>query len=94
MEPAEFAQMVQACKQAANAIGSVQYGPQSSESVSLRRSIYLAKDVTEGQMLDTEHLTTARPALGMPCRMMPDLLGRVMRQDARAGMPLTMEMVR
>lgn len=36
MEPAEFAQMVTECRRAADAIGSVRYGPAESESQSLR----------------------------------------------------------
>lgn len=66
MEPHEFAQMVTECRRAASAIGTPKYGCGPNESTELRRSLYWAKDINEGEMITAEHLRMARPSSGLP----------------------------
>jgi sialic acid synthase SpsE len=65
-EPHEFKAMVDACREAALAIGKVTYGPTDAERPSLqfRRSLYWAKEVHRGEYVQRGDLRTARPALG------------------------------
>lgn len=93
MEPKEFAQMVTDCRTAAEAIGENIFGPLPGEDVTLRRSLWLAKDIKAGHLLTREHVRSARPALGMPCHRLTDALGRKVNMDYHAGTPLTLGML-
>jgi len=88
MEPAEFKQMVTECRRAATAIGVPSYGPGPNESTALRRSLWVAKDIAEGEQLRLgDNVVIARPALGIH----PDSLieGCRARHALKAGTPLT-----
>ena len=95
LEPHEFKQMVAECRNAQEAIGTVQYGPTPDElpSLKLRRSLYLKKDVAKGERLTKDHITTARPNLGAQPRLLPLLLNRAMLKAASAGTPLTEDLL-
>lgn len=94
MEPHEFAQMVIECRRAAAAIGTVKYGSGPNESTALRRSLYIARDIAEGEVLTADHVRTARPALGMPPWQLREVLGMPMLRAVKRGEPLRMNMVR
>ena len=89
LEPHEFKQMVTECRNAARAVQGQYVGPSPGESTALRRSLYIAKDIQAGETITAEHLTTARPALGMTPSRMASLIGKTMRVDATRGMPAT-----
>jgi len=95
LEPHEFKQMVDACRIAKQAIGTIQYGPTPDElpSYQLRRSLYLKKDVVQGQRITKQDITTARPGLGAKPCLLPILLNRTMLKQAKAGTPLTEDML-
>lgn len=90
LEPWEFAAMVSACRQTADAMGAVRYGPSPAEAaqVGLRRSLYLAKDVRAGEQLRRAHVRSARPALGLNPLEFAYLEGLRFSADAKAGTPL------
>lgn len=92
MEPAEFAQMVHDCRTAAAAIGENRFGPAPGESTTLRRSLWLAKDIAPGERLTHAHVKTARPALGMEPHRITDVLGKMPILPYRAGTPIVMGM--
>lgn len=92
-EPHEFKAMVDACREAAQALGTVTYGPTEAEKPSLiyRRSWYAKARLLAGTILIKpviEHcLQTSRPALGLPANYA--LEGRTLARDVSAGSPLT-----
>lgn len=91
-EPQEFKAMVQACREAASALGEVRYGPTEAEKPSLvfRRSLYARQAIVKGTVLTKSiieaAIVSARPALGLP----PDypILGRHIVRDLPARTPL------
>ena len=87
MEPDEFKQLVTECRRSAAAIGTVKYGPGPHESTSLRRSLWVAKDIEPGEPLVLgDNIVTARPALGLPPST--NLTGKVASTHLKAGTPL------
>lgn len=90
MEPAEFKQMVTECRRAAVAIGTKQYGCGLNESTDLRRSLYWAKDIQQGEEITAAHLVTARPALGAPPHKIASLIGYTAGKSAKTGEPVTL----
>jgi pseudaminic acid synthase len=90
LEPNEFRDMVQAVRRASLTLGEVKYGPQPGEDTTLRRSLWVAKDISEGEpLLFNENVATARPALGLPPST--QILGKRASRDLKAGTPLKQE---
>ena len=96
MEPEEMAQLVVESERAWQALGQVQYGPTDAERKSLvfRRSLYVAKDMKAGDMLNTENVRAIRPGLGLPPKYLDSLLGLAVRKDIQAGTPLSFELLK
>lgn len=89
-EPAEFAAMVQAVRRAAATLGEVRYGPGPGEDPSLRRSLWVLRDISAGESLRFgDNVATARPALGLPPAT--PLTGRRAAVDLKAGTALLQE---
>ncbi len=90
LEPDEMRDVVIETKRAWQAIGTVTYGPTEAEQKSLefRRSIYVAKDLRKGDVLDETNLRCVRPGLGLPTKYWDLLLGMTARKDAVAGSPM------
>jgi pseudaminic acid synthase len=66
LEPQEFADMVQAVRRASAALGEVKYGPQPGEDTTLRRSLWITRDIAQGEpLVFGDNVVTARPALGL-----------------------------
>jgi len=95
LEPDEFASMVKACRESADAIGEVKYGPAPTEmpQVGLRRSLYFSEDLEAGRMIRATSVRTARPALGLPPAMIDSVVGSVLKRSVRAGDPVTINVL-
>ena len=95
LEPAEFASLVTECRRAAQAMGSVTYGPTPQEMPqhALRRSLYIAKDMRAGDLLTTQTVRTARPAKGLPPKCLPQVLGRPVTRDVSRETPMTWDLI-
>jgi len=67
VEPHEFRSLVDAVRCASLALGAVRYGPQPGEDTSLRRSLWVLRDISRGEPLRLgDNVVTARPATGLP----------------------------
>lgn len=78
LEPDELAAMVTGVREAWQALGVAGYARQESEKDNLkfRRSIYVVRDIPEGEVFTTENLRVIRPGYGMTPRHLPNVLGR------------------
>jgi N-acetylneuraminate synthase len=90
LEPAEFADLVTAVRDAEAAVGAVRYGPSERERASLafRRSLFVVADVAAGEILTTESVRAIRPGGGLAPRHLDDVLGRRAARDLTRGTPL------
>ena len=90
IEPDEMKSLALSLKQAWLALGNVKYGPTSAEKSSLkfRRSIYIAKNVKQGDSLTKDNLRVIRPGYGLSPKYYEQLLGSKVNQDLKAGTPL------
>jgi pseudaminic acid synthase len=93
MEPQEFADMVAAVRVAERALGEVRYGPgpHELESVRFRRSLWVVADVAAGEALSPDKVRSLRPAGGLACKHLPEVLGRRARASIARGTPLAWE---
>ena len=95
LEPHEFKALVNDCKLAHQALGHAHFEALGSEQGSLqfRRSIYVMRDVACGEILNTEHIRSIRPGLGMPPAKLWSVIGKPASRDLKRGEPLLADMV-
>ncbi len=95
LEPAELEALVIETERAWQALGQVSYGPGEAEKKSLvfRRSIYVAGDLKQGDVLTPENLRCVRPGMGLPPKYYEMLLGRRVNQDVKKGTPMNWGLV-
>jgi len=95
LEPDEFRAMVEAVRTAEQALGSVRYGPTTTELASLpfRRSLFVVEDIDPGERLTDRNVRCIRPGQGLHPRHLSDVIGRTAVQSIRRGTPLSWELI-
>lgn len=95
MEPNEMRMLVMETERAWQSLGKVSYGPNEKERQSLifRRSIYVTKDVSEGEILTLENVKIIRPGLGLSPKHFNAVLGMHARKKLERGTPLSWDVV-
>lgn len=93
LEPDEFKTMATACREAADAVYSDHDRPPPSESIELRRSLYVITNAKMGDTISLDNVGTARPAKGMEPRLLNTLLGKKFSCDVERGMPLEYDLI-
>ena len=93
LEPEEMASLVVETDRAWQALGHIRYGPTDAERKSLiyRRSIYVAKDIFEGDLFDETNLRIVRPGDGAPPSFYSTIIGKPARRNYAAGSPLDLD---
>ena len=93
LEPQEMANLVVESKRAWQALGRVRYGPTDAERKSLvfRRSIYVAQNISQGDLFTEENIRIVRPGDGAPPHLYQQLLGKRARQNYDSGTPLSLD---
>ncbi len=86
LEPAEFSDMVEACKDAAAATHGT---TKPLEHEAMRRSLWFAKDCEAGQIITREDLQCSRPATGLPPRALSGIIGAKLSRPVTAGNPVS-----
>lgn len=86
MSAEEFALMV---KQVNQTFAAMQKPPvQENPTRQVRRSLYAIQDIMKGEVFTESNIGSIRPGYGLPCKLLPNLLGRRAGQDYRRGDPL------
>lgn len=95
IEPEELRNLVIESERAYLALGTIQYGVQQAEknSVKYKRSIYVSKDVKNGDQLNADNIRVIRPGDGLAPKFYDIVLGRIAKSDMKAGTPLTWELL-
>ena len=90
MEPQELRQLREETERAAQALGTVSYGPTDSELKSLvfRRSLYISRDVRAGELLTADNVRNVRPGFGLPPKFYETVMGKRVNRDLPAGTPV------
>jgi N-acetylneuraminate synthase len=95
LEPEELARLTADCRTAWEAMGQVRYGVADSEKSirTLRRSLYVVKDVATGEKLSEDNIRSIRPGLGLAPKFLPDVLGRPASRALKRGTALDWSMI-
>ena len=91
LEPDELKALVTETERAWQSLGLIQYGVQESEQKSLlfKRSVYVVKDIVEGEKLTEENIRVIRPGDGMHPKYYEKLLNKTAGKSYKKGQPLT-----
>jgi pseudaminic acid synthase len=95
LEPDELRTLVLETQRAWESLGRISYGPTAAETKSLqfRRSIYVARDLSAGEVLTRENMRCVRPGLGLAPKYYETLLGRRVKQAVAKGTPVSWGLV-
>lgn len=90
IEPGEFALLREEVDRAWNALGEVRYGASLAEEKSkvFRRSLYIAKKLKAGHVLQAGDIRIVRPGFGLPPKNYELILGRRLASDVSEGTPV------
>jgi len=93
MEPAEFADMVQAIRMTEKALGKANYdvSPKEAKSRVFRRSLFVVEDVKAGDPVTAENVRSIRPGGGLHTRHLEEIMNRTFKADLEVGTPLSWE---
>lgn len=96
LEPQEFAALIDGIRRVESALGDGVKRPAPTEAAIVsvvRKSLVAATDIPAGSRVTAEMLAVKRPGTGLPPSMRGLVVGRCAKQDIRAGMVLTMDMI-
>ena len=90
LEPKELAQLCKDSKTAWQALGKVNYERTEAEkgNVKFRRSLYVVKDIAEGELLTTDNVRSIRPGFGISPKHYDNVIGKKAVNIIIKGTPL------
>lgn len=93
LEPHELKLLVEETERAWQSVGEVMYGGSNDEKASMkyRRSIYISRNVKEGEQLNAENIKIVRPGFGMAPKYYDLLIGRRFNKDLPKGTAMSWE---
>lgn len=94
MEPDEFKKMVEEIRTVERALGEINYETSASEKESkkFRKSIFVVKDIKEGEILTEESIRVIRPGFGLEPKYYEQVIGKRALKDISKGTPLSWNM--
>ncbi|RUO65873.1 N-acetylneuraminate synthase [Pseudidiomarina planktonica] len=95
LEPVEMKQLVAEITAGWQSLGQVRYGPTDTELPARkhRRSLYISADVQAGETLTEQNVRSVRPGLGLPCKYLPQVLGRKVTRAVTMGTALSWDLL-
>jgi pseudaminic acid synthase len=95
MEPLEFKALVEESERAFLSLGEVKYGilPDELKSLTFKRSLYVIKDMKEGDVFTKDNIRIIRPGLGASPQYFDMFLGKKINQTVIKGTALTFDLI-
>ena len=95
MEPDEMKEMVEETARAWQSLGKAYIGPTEAEklSITIRRSLYIVKDLKAGDILTKENVRAIRPGLGLSPKNLDEVLGKKIKSSVKMGAALAWSMI-
>lgn len=90
MEPHEFAEMVKAVRDTEKALGKITYQVSDADKAR-RRSLFIVKDIKEGEVITNENIRSIRPGHGLHPKFIYEILGKKTKIALKQGTPLKLE---
>lgn len=96
MEPKEFKKMVEDIRNVEKALGKVTYEltEKQKKSKEHSRSLFIVKDIKEGEIFTEENVRSIRPGFGMKTKYINDILGKTVKMDLKKGTPMEWKFIK
>lgn len=96
MEPEEFALMVQQVRNVEKALGKATYELTKAQidNRAGARSLFVVKDIEEGELFTAENVRSIRPNVGMHTKHYEDVLGQEAKCAIKKGTPMDWKYIR
>ncbi|WP_214816074.1 pseudaminic acid synthase [Exiguobacterium sp. s131] len=96
LEPHEFKAMVDAVREAEQALGRVDYqlNEKKVKNREFARSLFVVKDIQAGEVFTTEHVRSIRPGHGLAPKHIDSIIGKVARKDIERGTPMSWDLIK
>ena len=93
LDEQEFTEMVMAVRNAEKAIGVIDYHltDKQIKGRDFSRSLYVVKDIKEGEVITEEHVRSVRPGFGLHPKHYNDILGKHINKDLQVGDRLSLK---
>lgn len=93
LDEEEFTAMVNAVREAEVAVGSIDYTltDKKLKSREFSRSLYVAEDIKEGEVITTENVRSVRPGFGLHPKYYNEVIGKRVKCNLEKGTPLKLE---
>jgi pseudaminic acid synthase len=90
LDTAEFTEMVKAVRDAEKTLGNVDYSlsEKTIQNRNFARSLFVVKDIIEGDTFTEENVRAIRPGDGLHPRYYSQVIGRKARKSIKRGFPL------
>ncbi len=95
MEPDEFKEMVEKIRDLEKALGQVTYELTEKQKKSREhsRSLFVVKDVKQGEVFTSENVKSIRPGFGLATKYIGEIVGKRARCDIKKGTPMRWDLV-
>lgn len=95
MEPDEFKEMVEKIRDLEKALGQVTYELTEKQKKSREhsRSLFVVKDVKQGEVFTSENVKSIRPGFGLATKYIGEIVGKRARCDIKKGTPMSWDLV-
>lgn len=95
LQPEEFKAMVKAVREAEAALGEISYelSDKVKKSREFSRSLFIVKDMKNGEVFTVENVRSIRPAYGISPKNLKDILGKKAGRDIKKGTPMSWELI-
>ena len=96
IDPKELKDLVIESKRAWKSLGKVYYGISKSEKTSLifKRSIYISKDISKGELFSKQNIKIVRPNLGLHPKYYKLILGKKAKKNLFKANPLKLSEIK
>ncbi|AEA42233.1 pseudaminic acid synthase [Fluviicola taffensis] len=87
MNETEFTEMVKSIRDAEKAMGIITFELSEKQLVSRAhsRSLYISKDIKQGEVVTSEHIRSVRPGFSLHPKYLPELIGKKAMHDMNLG---------
>jgi pseudaminic acid synthase len=93
IEPSELKDLVNNVNKTWKSLGKVNYKLKDSEkeNIKFRRSLYVVKDISKGEVFTDKNIRAIRPGMGASPKYYSDLIGKKSNRDMPRGTPIKLE---
>jgi N-acetylneuraminate synthase/pseudaminic acid synthase len=89
----EFTQMVNGVRETELCLGKIDYNLSPKANINGRRSLYISKDVKQGDIFTAENVRSVRPAMGLHPKYYSSILGKKAKVDLALGDRMSLDFV-